>query len=262
MKILALSITLLLSFLEGDEKNTPFVEEENTIASVRITYLTRSGWLAETESHLMLFDYVPYGGINFDDFVQDEFLNAVKNKKQLFIFISHEHEDHFYPKLLDWSKKYTNLKIVLGWDYDPSQPGIYKLSGRDEAMIDNLKVAVHPSTDAGSGLLVTVEGITIYHSGDHAQWSPNLKTDFIKETKYIKEKATKINLAFVPVENRREHVMDGAIEATKILSPQYVFPMHSNFEDYKIFASRIKTSLPSMKILYPKEHKEVFNINK
>jgi L-ascorbate metabolism protein UlaG (beta-lactamase superfamily) len=256
MKILALSITLFLSVIGGNKNSTLSAERENTASTAKITYLVRSGWLAQTENHLLLFDYVPYGGVNLDDFVYTEFSAAEKSKKQLVIFISHEHEDHFYPKLLEWGKHFTNLKIVLGWNYESSQPGLYKLSGRDDKVIDNMKVAVHPANDAGSGLLVTVDGLTFYHAGDHAQWLPDLKEDFMKEIKYIKEKAVNIDIAFVPVENRRAHVMEGAIAATKILNPEYVFPMHSKFEDYKIFAGRINTSLPSMKVLYPKENKE------
>jgi L-ascorbate metabolism protein UlaG (beta-lactamase superfamily) len=255
-------VILFLLFTNRNVNSSFNVANEKISSPAKITYLTRSGWLAETANHLVLFDYVPYEGKNFDDFVKQEFDNAIKNKKQLFIFISHEHEDHFYSRLLDWSKKYSNLEIVLGWNYESFQAGIYKLSGRDEKMIDNLKVAVHPANDAGSGFLVTVDGLTIYHAGDHAQWLPNLKEDFIKEIKYIKEKVGKINIAFVPVENRREHVMEGAIAATKMLNPEYILPMHSNFEDYRIFADKVKSALPLINVLNPKEHKEVFNIYK
>ncbi len=253
MKILLISLALFLTNLN---------ENGNASSPVKLTYLTRSGWLAETENHLLLFDYVPYEGKNFDDFVQAEFDKAAKNKKSLFIFISHEHDDHFYPKLLDWSKKYKDLKIVLGWNYEPSRPDIYKLSGRDESTVNDVRVAVHPSTDAGSAFLVAVDGITIYHAGDHAQWSPALKEDFTNETKYIKEKASKIDIAFIPVENRRSHVMDGAVAATKVLNPEHVLPMHSKFEDYKIYAERVKSALPSVSIHYPKANKEIITIYK
>jgi L-ascorbate metabolism protein UlaG (beta-lactamase superfamily) len=262
MKIILLSIILSFSSVEGKVHPNLIPANENISSDVKLTYLRRSGWLAETKNHLLLFDYVPYEGKNFDDFVQSQFNNALKNNKKLFIFISHEHEDHFYSKLLDWSKKYTNLKIVLGWNYESSQSGIYTLSGRDENMIDAIKVAVHAANDAGSGFLVTVDGVSIYHAGDHAQWLPELKEDFLKEITYIKGKVQKINFAFVPVENRRKHVMDGAVAATKILNPEYVFPMHSKFEDYKIFAGRIKSVLPYIKVHYPKINKDLFNISK
>jgi L-ascorbate metabolism protein UlaG (beta-lactamase superfamily) len=262
MQIILVSFILSLSSLEEKECPSFISPNENISSPVKITYLTRSGWLAETKNHLLLFDYVPYDGKNFDDFVKSQFDSAVKNNKKLFIFISHEHEDHFYPKLLDWSKKYINLKLVLGWNNESSQTGIYKLSGRDEHIIDAVKVAVHEANDAGAGFLVTVDGITIYHSGDHAQWLPELKEDFLKEIKYIKDKTQKIDIALVPVENRRQLVMNGAVAATKVLNPEYVFPMHSKFEDYKTFADRVKTELPSIKVHYPKMNKDLFRISK
>ncbi len=74
MKILLISLALFLTNLN---------ENGNASSPVKLTYLTRSGWLAETENHLLLFDYVPYEGKNFDDFVQAEFDKAAKNKKSL-----------------------------------------------------------------------------------------------------------------------------------------------------------------------------------
>jgi L-ascorbate metabolism protein UlaG (beta-lactamase superfamily) len=262
MKIPLLAFMFFLSSVDGKAYPSLNQTNKNTSSNVKITYLTRSGWLAETENHLLLFDYVPYEGKNYDAFVQLEFDNAIKNKKQLFIFISHEHEDHFYSKLLDWGKKYSNLEIVLGWNYKSSQTGIHQLIGREEKMIKQVNIAVHPSTDAGSAFLVTVEGITLYHAGDHAQWAPGLKEDFTKETKYIKEKVSKIDVAFIPVESRRNLVMDGAIAATRILNSEHVLPMHSKFEDYKLFADRVKSLLPSVQIYFPKANKEVFTIHK
>lgn len=257
-----LAVALSIFFINGKTSSPLYLANENISSQVKITYLTRSGWLVETESHLLLFDYVPYEGKNYDDFLQLEFDKAVKNNKKLFIFISHEHEDHFYTKLLNWDKKYSGLKIILGWNYESSQTDLYKISGREEKMIDDVKVITHPANDAGSGFLVLVDGKTIYHAGDHALWLPSIKEDYLKEINYIKEKATKIDFAFVPVENKRKHVMEGAIETTKILKSAHVFPMHSKFEAYKIFAASLKQTLSSASVHYPKKNKDVFNISK
>jgi hypothetical protein len=55
---------------------------------------------------------------------------------------------------------------------------------------------------------------------------------------------------------------DSIVTATKILNPEYVLPMHSKFEDYEIFADRVQSALPSVRIHFPKTNKEVFDINK
>ena len=262
MKIILLSVILFISYVNGKIYPIFFPANKNISSDFKLTYLIRSGWMAETANHVLLFDYVPYEGKNFDEFIQLEFNKAVRNKKNLFIFISHEHDDHFYPKLLEWSKKYENLEIILGWKYESFKPGIHQLNGREENTIKQIKVASHPATDAGSAFLVTVDGITIYHAGDHAQWSPGLKEEFIKEMEYIKMKVSKIDIAFVPVENRRRYVMGGAVAATKILNPEHVLPMHSKFEDYTIFTEKVHTALPSVRIHSPKTNKEVFTIIK
>ena len=96
MKIILLSVILFLSYVKGKVYPILIPAKNNISSDVKLTYLMRSGWLAETANHLLLFDYVPYDGKNFDEFIQLEFNKAVRNKKNLFIFFR---EQNFCSKL-------------------------------------------------------------------------------------------------------------------------------------------------------------------
>lgn len=54
-----------------------------------ITYIHHSGYLLETEQALLLFDFV------------EGALPPLDPAKDLFVFVSHRHEDHFSPKIFD-----------------------------------------------------------------------------------------------------------------------------------------------------------------
>ena len=51
-----------------------------------ITYIHHSGYLLETEQALLLFDFV------------EGALPPLDPAKDLFVFVSHRHEDHFTPE--------------------------------------------------------------------------------------------------------------------------------------------------------------------
>ena len=57
---------------------------------MRITYIGHSGFLVELKKSLLLFDY--YEGA----------LPALSHEKQLYVFASHRHPDHFNPEIF-WS---------------------------------------------------------------------------------------------------------------------------------------------------------------
>ena len=54
---------------------------------MKITYIKHSGYLLETEQALLLFDFV------------EGALPPLDPAKDLFVFVSHRHEDHFSPKI-------------------------------------------------------------------------------------------------------------------------------------------------------------------
>ena len=61
---------------------------------MKITYIGHSGFLAETEHVLLLFDYY-----------QGE-IPALPGDKTLYVFASHRHRDHFNPEVFGLTQKH------------------------------------------------------------------------------------------------------------------------------------------------------------
>ncbi len=85
------------------------------------------------------------------------------------------------------------------------------------------------------GFLVTIGGLTVYHSGD---------TGLFYDMKLIGE-MNEIDLAFLPIGDNFTMGIDDAVKAVELLKPQRVVPMHyDTFDmikaDPAVFASRVE----------------------
>jgi len=69
-----------------------------------ITYIEHSSFAVETEKKILLFDYYKGEMPQFD------------NAKDIFVFASHVHEDHFSFKIFDLAKKYDKVTYILSKD--------------------------------------------------------------------------------------------------------------------------------------------------
>ena len=76
---------------------------------MKVTYLHHSGFSVETETKVLLFDYYTESGRKayFDP--------AAYPEKDIFVFVSHAHEDHYDRRILDWGT-YPNVRYVLSFD--------------------------------------------------------------------------------------------------------------------------------------------------
>lgn len=69
-----------------------------------ITYIHHSGYLLETEQALLLFDFT------------EGTLPPLDPAKDLFVFVSHRHEDHFSPKIFDLAATHPRIRFILSDD--------------------------------------------------------------------------------------------------------------------------------------------------
>jgi len=207
---------------------------------MRITYIGHSGFFIEWDSCYWLFDY--YKGE----------LPVLNPEKELMVFSSHKHGDHFNPVIFDLSKQNTNVRFVLSSDIDLSvkkriQMGItaeltekiqsvkpyerYELfnSKNQRIMIQTLK-----STDSGVAFLIQYQGKVIYHAGDLNLWvwreetkqyNNDMTAKFRKEMELLK--GVEIDVAFAPLDPRQEEdYYRGLEELLSTAKVKYVFPMH------------------------------------
>lgn len=214
-----------------------------------IRYIYHSCFAVTIEKHLLVFDYYkdnPSSGAKIDALLLDKAHN-----RDVYVFASHGHGDHFNPAIFEWKKRLPNLHFVLSHDIKQAkdrtdativQPG-HKYS------LGKMEIEVLDSTDLGVAFVVSCDDLTIFHAGDLNWWHWNGEPDEDNEAmaeNYKKQinllKGRHIDFAFVPVDPRlEEHYSLGLTYFMQTVGAQKVFPMHFGV-DYSVF-QRLKKGL-------------------
>lgn len=185
--ITVLSLTLQGHILTPDKK-------------LKIHYFYNSGWLIETEKHAIVIDFIQHAasGITINN-LQQLLKQASDNGKKPIVMITHDHNDHFDPAILELAKTFPQIEFIFGWQYKPSIITSFKtLINRDSVFTSDYKIYTHVSTDDGVGFLIQIDGQNIYHAGDHALWAEQITQQFTDELKFIRSKTKQIDIAFAP----------------------------------------------------------------
>ena len=110
------------------------------------------------------------------------------------------------------------------------------LEPRVRKNVDGVDIATIKSTDGGVGIVVRVDGLTIYHAGDHANRTKELEAAFTEEIDYLAGQDPSIDLAFLPITGcgfrNPEAVEKGTYYFLEKLSPKVMFPMHGADNEY------------------------------
>jgi L-ascorbate metabolism protein UlaG (beta-lactamase superfamily) len=200
-----------------------------------IRYTDWSGWVVETRSHVLIFDYVelmpPMGDQTHSieyGFVTAEYLEG----KTVKVFVSHIHGDHYDPKIWQWRSYAADIHYFLGWNYTAAQDTTcltrYRENYTEFGM--NVHIVNHPeSTVPEVAFLVEVDGLTIYHSGDVVSSYPRLKDPFRLLIDYISEVAGQVDIAFISKAGSwsENHTNPLDVYTLKSLRPRVVFPQHA-----------------------------------
>jgi L-ascorbate metabolism protein UlaG (beta-lactamase superfamily) len=202
-----------------------------------VTYLGHSAWIVETTRAYFIFDYdkPPRENSALD-------LSKLQDKPAYF-FSSHKHGDHYNKSLNRAVSEFANMKFITG-DFHAAFERNIAMRPRQTLRIDDFSVATAASTDLGVCFLLQTPGLTIFHSGDNANWPDNEETpvNYFHEIDFIASKADTVDIAFIPVNTGDWYqdpcLLEGAVYAVKKLNPSVVFPMHANGREdfYKSFA--------------------------
>jgi L-ascorbate metabolism protein UlaG (beta-lactamase superfamily) len=227
--------------------------------NVKINYLYNSGFTVETENNLLIFDYC-----------LDEALMGVKNRrngtvgiedlrinKDVLVFSSHSHSDHFNPVILEWRKVRPDINYILSSDIgidievESNNDKLYHLSAKEELRLKDVSIKAFGSTDIGISFLVRVDGVDIFHAGDLNWWhwwdepdKENLKAEKMFKLEIEKLRGNNVDIAFFPVDQRlKSYYFFGGEYFIKEMTPKIFIPMHfrENFEITKKFAGKFNT---------------------
>jgi len=219
--------------LEENFGRSSYLDKKLTEKEAVIWYLSHAGWAVKTKNHLLIFDYAELGEKPAEPMLVNGFINPSEIEDlNVSVFVTHEHNDHYDPVIFNWEKSGKNIRYILGFQPRnvPEQKYEY-LGPRTTKIIDDMEITTIKSTDSGVGYLVKVDGLDIFHGGDHANKVNDLSGPYPKEIDYLAAKEKKIDIAFLlsgspcgggPVES----VITGTFYTLEKLSPHIVFPMH------------------------------------
>lgn len=139
------------------------------------------------------------------------------------ILVTHSHYDHLSPGDINHLKK-EGTTIICSEDCHAKLSGDVKaMSPGQELEVKGVKIkavpaynpskAFHPRNNKWLGYIITIEGVSVYHSGD---------TDFIPEMKDL----GKIDIALLPVGGKYTMSAEEAAKAANIIKAEVSVPMH------------------------------------
>ena len=175
---------------------------------MRVTFLAHSGFVVELEDVCLLFDWWKGDLPPLPD-------------KPLAVFASHQHPDHFDPKIFTLDGENTRFLLGKGirltdrnrerWGVDEAVVSRCEvLAGNETAEpFPGVTVETLPSTDEGVAFLVTAEGQTVFHAGDlnwwhwegeDPAWNRNMEVDFRRFAEPLRGR--RMDLAMLPLDPR------------------------------------------------------------
>ena len=195
---------------------------------MKVIYLDHSGILVELKDYYCIFDY--YKGE----------LPPLDKEKDVIVFCSHSHNDHYNPLIFDLlDKSGMCYQAVLANDIsDENRLSKIKHSfvKPDECyqFVGRIQVETLLSNDSGVAFIVSTDEGMIYHGGDLNDWywegepeEENLELRTIYHTEIGKIKGRHFDVAFVPLDPRLEaHYADGLLYFLENVGCDAVFPIH------------------------------------
>lgn len=201
--------------------------------SMTITYYTHSGFSVASGNVLLVFDYWTgeKGELPQDKRIAPETLARFS---KIYVFISHEHPDHFDPAVYEW-RHLADVTYIVAWDMPVGTRGKRMSPGDTLTLSDRLWVKAYPSTDLGVSFMVHVDGFDIFHAGDLNFWHWRNEST-AREIELAEEDfhqavapivGEKMDLAFFPVDPRQGQMYEaGANYFIMSVKPRLLVPMH------------------------------------
>lgn len=193
---------------------------------MNVTYIHHSCFLVETARRYYLFDYF-----------KGE-LPSLDSEKEIVVFASHNHSDHYDPTVFDILKvRQMRCSAYLSKDIPPKRypdgiPVTKVHANRDYFLPDGTKIHTLLSTDVGVAFLIEDTEGTIYHAGDLNDWywEGEPEQDNRQMTGSYRAQIrnlSRADIAFVVLDPRQEdHYADGMLYFLRHVDCPRVYPMH------------------------------------
>lgn len=198
-----------------------------------VTFFHHSGLTVAVGETLLVFDY--WRGENGALPKAAQLSNQDLEKfKQILVFVSHDHEDHFDEAIYAWDHEHLPITYVVSDDLPIGKRG--KRIGSGESLtLGEASIQAFSSTDKGVSFYVTVAGMHIFHAGDLNLWhwreESSLREIAQAENAYYQAVAPlerlPMDIAMFPVDPRMGGLFDaGANHFIMAVKPRLFIPIH------------------------------------
>jgi ankyrin repeat protein/L-ascorbate metabolism protein UlaG (beta-lactamase superfamily) len=244
----------------------------------KVIYCGHSGWAVQTKNYLLIFDYLKQNAPDQTGLASGSINPQEIKDKNVIVFVSHDHSDHYDTAIYGWKDQIKNITYVYGFKAEEAWvnhekgyhgPQYVYINDDQTKHLGNAMITTLKSTDSGQGFLVTADGITIYHPGDHAWFSQEDEVPFKKEVDFIASKGQQVDIAFLPVTGcpsrwKKEFIVEGFFYSIDKLNPAQVFPMHALQREYtmKEFAELAEKRMVENRIVLSENSGDSFHYTK
>lgn len=220
---------------------------------MEIRYIYHSCFMVETDDAIVVFDYWKDPNGRLIEHLQ-------KSGKQVYAIVSHFHEDHYNPEILQWGRGETEWakkpRLLLSYDTVKKRHVdnelAYDIMRPEHCYEDEyIKATYFRSTDIGVSVAITfADGTNIFHAGDLNNWyfpeGENLKlTPYEMEGLYmsivrdVQAVFPHFNAVMFPLDPRLEkEMLRGAMQWLNKIYVDNMYPMHI-WDKYDIIADNL-----------------------
>jgi len=201
------------------------------LGEAHVWYLGHSGWAIETPNHFLIFDYMnPQRPPDQPGLCNGCIDPAALSGKHVTVFASHEHGDHYNANIFEWRSQIPRIAYVMGFQ-PQGATGYEYVAPHETRTIDGVKVTPIPANDSGEGFLVEVDGLALFHAGDHACRTRDLSGNYTPEIQFLAQRGVRPDIAMLPISGcnfgDQVAVRIGTEYTLETLSPKLFLPMHS-----------------------------------
>jgi L-ascorbate metabolism protein UlaG (beta-lactamase superfamily) len=203
-----------------------------------IWYLGQDSFAVKTRNHVLIFDALSPGMENSyalpksADSLSEGVVNPDTIKDlDVMVFTTDMGDSHYGTGIWPWHRYIKTINYVFGWDPIINQDAheyVY-MKPHDQKTIEGVDISTMQASTFGTGFLIKVDGLTLFHGGNHIQLDDSMKQRFTHEIDYLAGKAPQIDIAFLEFQtgagNRPASIAEGIWYADKKLSPKVIFPM-------------------------------------
>jgi ankyrin repeat protein len=238
-------------------KSKSLFEKDLALGESAIWYLDHSGYAIKTKNNLLIFDYWERQPLTENGSINNGYINPEELKDlNVTVFVSHTHGDHFSQVIFDWNDKIKNINYVLGFEHNTDVEYTF-IPARETQKVGEVKITPVVSNDSGQGFYVEVDGVTIFHPGDHTNISRDMDPNYTGDVNFLADLYKHTDIAFYPVTGCRFRdkvaLTMGTEFALKTMKPILALPMHgsNNEYEYKRVAEEFNEKLNINSFKYP-----------